>query len=347
MVIKRIWGAVLVIAGLVLFILALEFLKTAARDLTPLLTHMRVSGLRQSVGFGWLGAYLVLSGSPIAAISLTLYSSGAITDLAALGMMTGSRLGASFVVLAVGFLYYLRGQRRVASVAIGVLAFLVTATIYLPALALGTVFLQRGWLDGVRFDTPDGLGSLIDLMVEPVVRVAHAWLPAWALFVVGVLTLLTAFRLFDYALPSVDSEGSRFSNLATGVYRPWIMFAVGAVFTAFTMSVSVSLGLLVPLATRGYIRRENIIPYIMGANITTFIDTLVAALLIGTPRAFTIVVVEIVTVSFFSILILSAFYPVYRRVMNRVLDLTLANRWTLLLAVVLSVVAPVTLLLWK
>jgi solute carrier family 34 (sodium-dependent phosphate cotransporter) len=345
MVIKRLWGSVLVIAGLALFIIALELLKTAAHDLTPILTQMRVSGLRQSIGFGWLGAYLVLSGSPIAAISLTLYSSGAISDLAALGMMTVSRLGASFIVLFVGFLYYLRGQRRVASVAIGVLAFLVTATIYLPALVLGVFLLRHGYLDGIRFASPPELDSMIDLLVSPIVSLAEAWLPSWGLFVVGVVTLLSAFRVFDLVLPSVDSEGSRFSNLANAVYRPIVMFAVGALFTSLTMSVSVSLTLLVPLATRGYVRRENIIPYIMGANITTFIDTLVAALLLGTPRAFTIVVVEIVTVSFFSLLILGTFYPAYQRLMNRVLNVTLASRWTLLAFVVLTVGIPIVLLI--
>ena len=344
MVIRRVWGAVLAVAGLALFIIALSFLKTAARDLTPLLTHLRVSGLRQSVGFGWLGAYVVLSGSPIAAISLTLYSSNAISDVAALGMMTGSRLGASFIVLFVGFLYYLRGQRRVASVAIGVLAFLVTATIYLPALAVGVVLLEHGWLDRVRFAPPAALGSILDFLVEPVIALAQAWLPSWGLFVVGVLTLLAAFRVFDSVLPSVDGEGSRFSELANAVYRPLVMFAVGALFTSITMSVSVSLTLLVPLATRGYIRRENIIPYIMGANITTFIDTLVAALLLGVPRAFTIVAVEIVTVSFFSLLILAVFYPAYQRTMNRVLDWVMASRWRLLLFVLLTVGIPIILL---
>ena len=346
MVIKRLRGAVLAVAGLALFIIALSLLKTAAHDLTPILTQMRVSGLRQSIGFGWLGAYVLLSGSPIAAISLTLFSSGAISDVAALGMMTGSRLGASFIVLFVGFLYYLRGQRRVASVAVGVLAFLVTATIYLPAMALGVVILQRGWLDGVRFDAPAALESGIDFFVAPIVGLAQAWLPSWGLFVAGVALLLAAFRLFDLVLPSVDGEGSRFSELSNAVYRPLVMFAVGAVFTSLTMSVSVSLTLLVPLATRGYVRRENIIPYIMGANITTFIDTLVAALLLSTPRAFTLVIVEIVTVSFFSLLILGALYPAYRRLMNRVLDWTLASHWRLLLFVVLTVGIPILLLTW-
>ena len=345
MVMKRLRGAVLAIAGLALFIIALSLLKTAARDLTPILTHLRVSGLRQSIGFGWLGAYVVLSGSPIAAISLTLYSSGAISDVAALGMITGSRLGASFIVLFVGFLYYLRGQRRVASVAIGVLAFLVTATIYLPALVVGVVILQRGWLDGVRFAAPAALDSVIDLLVGPIIGLAQAWLPSWGLFVAGVLTLLAAFRVVDLVLPSVDGEGSRFSALSHAVYRPLVMFAVGALFTSITMSVSVSLTLLVPLATRGYIRRENVIPYIMGANITTFIDTLVAALLLSAPRAFTIVAVEIVTVSFFSLLILGVFYPVYQRQMNRVLDWTLASRWRALSFILLTVGIPILLLI--
>lgn len=90
---------------------------------------MSADSLHTAIGFGWMGAYLVLSGSPVAAIALSLFSSGVISDTAALGMLVGSRLGASFIVLFVGFLYHLRGQSRVASIAVGVLAFLVTASI--------------------------------------------------------------------------------------------------------------------------------------------------------------------------------------------------------------------------
>ena len=188
-------------AGLALFILALELLKAAASELAPLLAQWQVSGLRQSVGFGWLGAYAVLSGSPIAAIALTLYSSAAINDLATLGMMTGSRLGASFIVLFVGFLYHLRGHKRVASVAIGVLAFAVTTTIYLPALGLGVLILHQGWLDGVRFGTPAALESTIDLLFDPIVLLIQGIVPFWGVFVVGLGALLGAFKLFDGVLP--------------------------------------------------------------------------------------------------------------------------------------------------
>lgn len=333
------------IVGLALFILALELLKAAASELAPLLSQWHVSGLRQSIGFGWLGAYVVLSGSPVAAIALTFYSRAVLSDLAALGMMTGSRLGASFIVLFVGFLYYLRGERRVASVAIGVLAFAVTATIYLPALGLGVVILQQGWLDGVRFGTPAALNSAIDVVFAPIVIWIQGLVPFWGVFIAGLGFMLAAFKVFDAALPEIDPEHSRFANLTTAIYRPMVMFFIGALFTTMTLSVSVSLTLLVPLSTRGYIRRENIVPYMMGANITTFVDTLFASLLLNSPRAFTIVLVEVLCVSLFSMIILTFLYRPYQRVMNRLLDMVLATRWTLLGFVAVLVAVPLLLLL--
>ena len=51
-----------------------------------------------------------------------------------------------------------------------------------------------------------------------------------------------------------------------------VMFTLGALITAISMSVRLSLSILVPLSHRGFIRRENVIPHNMGANITTFID---------------------------------------------------------------------------
>lgn len=113
-----------------------------------------------TLGIGWLMAYIVLSGSPVAAVSLTLYSGGIITDVQSFAMITGSRLGAPFIVLLVGFISHLRGHQRVASISIGVLAFLVTATIYLPAMGLGYVALTNGWFDRVQFGSPQMLRLL-------------------------------------------------------------------------------------------------------------------------------------------------------------------------------------------
>ena len=55
----------------------------------------------------------------------------------------------------------------------------------------------------------------------------------------------------------------------------------------------------------------------MGGNITTFIDTLLAALLLDNPLAFTVVLVEMVSISLISILILLFIYRSFER---RMLD---------------------------
>ena len=342
---QRAYRVALTIAGLALFILALQLLRSGASQLAPLLERFQVTGIRQSIGFGWLGAYIMLSGSPVAAISLILFSSGALSEAGTLGMLTGSRLGASFIVLLVGFLYHLRGQQRVASVAIGVLAFLVTATIYLPALLLGTIVLHQGWIDGLRLpQVPDTFNSILDVIFDPIVSLVVWLLPDWSVFLIGVGVLLAAFKLFDGVLPEVDAETSPFGNLAQAVYRPWIMFLVGAGFTTVTLSVSVSLTLLVPLTSRGSIRRENIIPYMLGANITTFIDTLVASFLVGESSAYTIVLNQILCVTIFSLIVLFLTYRPYQRVMNQLLDRILASHTSLAIFVLCTVGIPLALL---
>ena len=84
-----------VAAGLFVFILALELLKKGAGGIAPLFERLSVDGVWDSLGMGWLMAYVVLSGSPVAAIALTLFSSDVISAVQTFAMITGSRLGAS------------------------------------------------------------------------------------------------------------------------------------------------------------------------------------------------------------------------------------------------------------
>ena len=68
-----------VVAGLFLFVLALELLKKGAGGIGPLLRQLGVSGVTGGTGVGWLAACLLLSGSPVAAMALTLLASGTLT----------------------------------------------------------------------------------------------------------------------------------------------------------------------------------------------------------------------------------------------------------------------------
>src|SRR5512138_530428 len=153
----------IMIVGLQAFILALQLLKQGAKVYGgQIISFLNVSTAANSLGFGWLLAYIFLSGSPVAAIAVSFFAAGTITNMQAFTMITGSRLGASFIVLFVGFLYYLRGHQRSASISIGVLALLTTAAIYLPALAVGYWLLTSGLFSRLQVSPDTPVASVVD-----------------------------------------------------------------------------------------------------------------------------------------------------------------------------------------
>src|ERR1044071_3153741 len=91
------------VVGLFCFILALQLLKQGARVYGgEIVKFLRITNVANSLGFGWLLAYIFLSGSPVAAIAVSFFAGGTISGLQAFTMITGSRLGASFIVPFVG-----------------------------------------------------------------------------------------------------------------------------------------------------------------------------------------------------------------------------------------------------
>ena len=79
--------------ALFLFVLAIQLMKEGAKALAPALSDSPLfSNAISTLGAGWLGAYVVLSGSPIAAVALSLYVGGAATELQTFTMLSGSRL---------------------------------------------------------------------------------------------------------------------------------------------------------------------------------------------------------------------------------------------------------------
>jgi Na+/phosphate symporter len=280
----------LFIFSLFLFILAITLMKEGARSLAPLIRdRFAIDSPTNSLGFGWLFAYIIMSGSPVAASALTFYEAGVLDQLSTFTMISGSRLGASFIVLFIGFIYVLRGRNKSTSLSMGLLSLTVTATIHVLVLIIGSVLLQSGVFDPIQMQAGGALTALTDYVFDPIVAFAVAYLPNWALFVVGFGIIMGSFSLFDKCLPQMSIKESQVGQMSQLVYRPTIMFLLGALITMISMSVSVSLSILVPLSARGFVRRENVIPYIMGANITTFIDTLLAAVLVNHPGAVQIV----------------------------------------------------------
>jgi Na+/phosphate symporter len=238
-------------------------------------------------------------------------------------MINGSRLGASFIVLFVGVLYYWGRRRTADGIYIGVVALLTTFTIYAPVVPLGSLVLERGWFDGVQASMPAFMVDFKGFVFQPAVNWGAQHLPRLLLFASGVGLLLSSFAVFDRALPNLEQSGLRGERISRLLHQPLVIFALGLLVTAMTLSVSISLTLLIPLSLKGYLRREGIIPYVMGANISTWVDTMAVALLLDVPRAFTIVFTQMVVGAAISLAILVLAYKPYSRAI-----LALARRVT-------------------
>lgn len=332
--------------SLFLFVLAINLMKEGVHDLAPLISDsLVVTNPINGLGFGWLFAYIIMSGSPVAAVALTFFDTGIISKLSAFTMIAGSRLGASFIVLFIGFIHILRGRDRATSLGMGLLSLTVTATTYLIGLIIGTIILQTGALDQIQPQSGVILNSINNLIFDPITHLFSNFLPNRLLFLVGLGITILSFNLFDKCLPQMALKESQVGHISRLVYQPWVMFILGAGITLISMSVSVSLGVLVPLSNRGFIRRENIIPYIMGANITTFIDTLLVAVLLNNQLAFTIVFVEMTSITIVSIFILVTIFHRYERAMLNFITWTTANNRNLVLFMMTILISPIILML--
>jgi solute carrier family 34 (sodium-dependent phosphate cotransporter) len=338
----------LFVPAMYLFILAVQIMKSGAAALGPQIEGQFpfANGI-STLGFGWLGAYFVLSGSPVAATAISLFGAGTLTKLQTFTMLSGSRLGASFIVLLTAFLYAFRNRRdpnRNEPIAMGIQALTMTALVYLPGMMIGYAIIRGGLLDGLNLHASTELEAALSVVWGPIVDAVESVVPGALLFLVGLAVILASFKLLDRVLPGVSSDSTA-AKRASWLRHPWTMFALGCLVATLTLSVSVALTVLIPLAVKGYVRRDEALPYIMGANITTLADTLVVAMLQRDPAAAQIVLAEAIGVTIVSLAILMFWYQPVKRAVIRLDDHLIASPRRIAVFVGVLFVLPVSFLL--
>jgi solute carrier family 34 (sodium-dependent phosphate cotransporter) len=180
-----------------------------------------------------------------------------------------------------------------------------TAMIYVPAAFLGAALLQWESFGAIELRPPAAFVDLVDLAYGGIVDRAEAWSPA-LVFSLGLGCLLVAFKLVDTVLPTLDE--ATLSSRERWLTRKWPMFLLGCGVALVMMSVSVALSVLVPLVAKRYVKVDHVLPYIMGANITTLGDTMLAAFALDSPSAVRIVLAEVIATSALSLIVLAFFY---------------------------------------
>jgi sodium-dependent phosphate cotransporter len=92
------------------------------------------------------------------------------------------------------------------------------------------------------------------------------------------------------------------------------------------------------------VRRENVWPYVCGANVTTLVDTLLAGALVGHPDAARMVALLMVSVALVSLLPVFVLPEAFGRAIDHLASRATAGARAVLVFVVLLVVVPLVLI---
>jgi Na+/phosphate symporter len=107
----------------------------------------------------------------------------------------------------------------------------------------------------------------------------------------------------------------------------------------------VSISLLVPLAARGFVRRENVWPYVLGANVTTLVDTLFAGALVGHPDSARMVALLMGSVLLLSLPLVFVVPEAFSRALDRVASRATSSARAVAAFVALLLAIPLALVL--
>jgi len=280
--------------SVVVFLFGVQLLGTATEAAAApleLLFGRYVAGNARALGVSWLATYALTNGSVVAAVSVSLFETGIVTASQLFLMVAGSRLGAAAVVVLIGVLDFLQKRRYSLGEAtsLGLLTFLLTHSVYVPATVVGYLLLP--WLRN-RFG---GVGEGLDLsfeafsMLEAVTITIVDTVGVGPGFVLALLVLVAGLNLFDRVLRRVDTTWLR-QRFFRRLRNRWVSLGLGVLVTGVTTSVAFSLGVIVPLYNRGYVERREVVPYVLGANIGTFFDTVAVAVVLESAEAVTLVV---------------------------------------------------------
>lgn len=303
-----------VVGTVALFLFAIRLLGATTDELAPFLRQnisRVVVGDVPALGASWFASYVLANGSIVAALALTLFNSNVIVPSQLYLMIIGSRLGAAAIVIFIGAFDYVNTESDSLreSVRMGLLTFLLTYTIYLPVMVLGylSMPLVRTAAPVNRDVSTTQLSnpSLFSTVTEGLIEV----LGAGVTFLVAIACILLSLRLFDRILKDFDKQRLRRRYLSR-LGNKWVSFGIGLVITGLTTSIAFSLGVIVPLYNRGHIKRDEIIPYILGANIGTLLDTLVVAVALHTPTG-VMTVLLLLSIGLVVTLLSLVTYPIY------------------------------------
>lgn len=277
------------------FVSAIVLVKNSAKIMGLVLAEKIVLVIRDTtsaVFAGWISTALLHSSGAFDSIIVAFTSSGVIPISLAVSTIIGAEIGTTVTPFLISVIERLKG-RGDSSASFNVtmshvLYNLFTLALFYPLELFFGVFTKIAEWGTVQFVKITWLNSVPDLLdsITPWVKPLLTLIPPWAGLMGGAILLLVALGAVEKYMTAIFSMPRSWNLIRSTFTRPRRAFIAGLLFTLVVPSTTVMVSLLVPLAASGVIKADYyILPYILGANIGTVFDVMIAAMATGDPIA--------------------------------------------------------------
>lgn len=239
---------------------------------------------------GWLTTAILHSSGAFDSIIVAFVSSQIMPINLAVAALIGAEIGTTVTPLLVSTFGYIREKSKLSSSYYVTMSHflynLLTLMIFYPLELFFGFFTKLSVLGSSLFSRMEWLDlipSFVDT-ITPWIPVLMQYIPPWITMIIGGATIILSLWGLERYMTALFSMPKSW-NLIRGTFmKPFRAFLAGLLFTILVPSTTVMVSLLVPLAASGVISAEYyILPYVLGANIGTVFDVMLAALATGNP----------------------------------------------------------------
>ena len=341
--------------ALYFFVSAIVLIKSSATIMGESLAErivLLISDTTSAVFAGWISTALLHSSGAFDSIVVAFTSSGVLPISLAVATIIGAEMGTTVTPFLISVLEKMKGRgesEAAFNVTMShVLYNLFTLALFYPVELFFGVFTRIAWQGSSIFVRASWLNAVPDLLdvatpwVDPLLGVV----PPWAGMVLGGLLLVLALGAVERYMTAIFSMPRSWNLIRMTFSRPLRAFAAGFLFTVMVPSTTVMVSLLVPLASSGVIRAEyHILPYILGANVGTVFDVMIAALATGDPVSLGVWLVHL-TINLAGALIFMPLLNPFSRLVRRVAAYVSSSPRVALIIAALFHVIPAAVILY-
>lgn len=282
--------------GLYFFLASIVLIKCSAVRFGESLAKQVLYLVHDTTGgvfAGWISTALLQSSGAFDSILVALTSAGILPMSLSVAGIIGAEIGTTVTPQLVSVLGYIRkkGGEFGASFRVAMIHFwynLFALLIFYPLELFTGVLTSIAYAGSSFFSKVQGLGAIPSILevVTPWIEPLLHYIPPWVGLIGGVVLLMASLIFSEQFLTATFSMPRSWSIIRATFAKPLRSFLAGFIFTIFVPSTTVMVSLLVPLAASGVISADYyILPYILGANIGTVFDVMMAALATGDPVA--------------------------------------------------------------